>query len=143
LHRHKSTTAAIKHLKDQGFAIWVADFSEEASIPEDVPLDRPICIWLGAELAGVSDEALAAADGVITIPMSGFSQSLNISVAAAVILYSISQRIRTQLGDDSRLPEEERASLWEMWLAREKAMRKGIQERSTLLDPVRDGDRNT
>ena len=85
---------------------------------------------MGAELVGVSKEARDAADGVITIPMSGFAQSLNISVAAAVILYSLSQRIRHDLDANAALPDDEREALWAMWLAREEAMRTGIRSRS-------------
>ncbi len=130
LHKHHSPSDAIAALRNQGFSIWIADFAEDGVAPEAVPTDTPICVWLGAELVGVSEEARQAADGVITIPMSGFAQSLNISVAAAVILYSLSQRVRSDLGADAHLPDEERQALWDMWLAREEAMRVGIQHRS-------------
>ena len=130
LHKHESAAQAVTAIKSQGLALWIADFSEEAVTPEELPLDQPICAWLGAELAGVSPEAQAAADGVLTIPMRGFAQSLNISVAAAITLYTLSHRVRQTLGAQALLSPEEREALWDQWMAREQAKRKGIKTRS-------------
>jgi tRNA (guanosine-2'-O-)-methyltransferase len=130
LHKHESAQKAVKAIKAQGMALWVADFSEEAVSPEELPLDRPVCLWLGAELAGVSDAAQEAADGVLTIPMRGFAQSLNISVAAAITLYTLGQRVRRVLGEEAALSAEEKQALWDAWMAREEAKRQGIKSRS-------------
>lgn len=62
---------------------------------QDVDWTHPSAVIFGNEENGITEEALAAADGSVIIPTSGFAQSLNISVAAAVMLYSIQQqRIR-------------------------------------------------
>lgn len=130
LHKHESVQQAVAAIKAQGMALWIADFSEEAVSPEELPLDRPICVWLGAELAGVSEEAQTAADGVLKIPMRGFAQSLNISVAAAITLYTLGQRVRDALGEEASLSAEEKQELWDDWMVREEAKRQGIKSRS-------------
>ena len=84
LHDHARTEDAVRAVKDAGCALWVADLAAPPTAPADVPLDRPVCIWLGAEVMGVSAAAREAADGVVTLPMHGFAQSLNVSVAAAL-----------------------------------------------------------
>lgn len=131
LHRDPDPATAIRALQDAGFAIWVADLADDAKAPEQVPLDRPVCVWMGAELAGVGPEAREAADGVVTVPMRGFAQSLNVSVAAALTLRPIAERARA-LGPDALLPAREREGLWQMWDEREHTMRGGVVVRSTL-----------
>ena len=83
---------------------------------EVLPLDRPIALVFGNEKAGVSPGTRALCDGAYTIPMAGFSQSLNISVAAAVSLYSVCRRVREERPDGGLLSEEERAAVLESWL---------------------------
>ena len=131
LHRESSPEAAVRSIKDAGFALWVADLAESSETPESLPLDRPVCIWMGAELFGVGPAAREAADGVVTIPMRGFAQSLNVSVAAALTLRPVAERART-LGPKALLPPDEREALWSRWHAREVAMRNGVAARAEL-----------
>ncbi|MCB9682360.1 MAG: RNA methyltransferase [Alphaproteobacteria bacterium] len=119
LHRHTHTREAIDALRADGVQLWVADLSDSPTAPADVPLDRPVCLWFGAEMLGVSDEARAAADGVVTVPMRGFAQSLNVSVAAALALHVVAERARREVGDDALLPRPERDALLARWLARD------------------------
>lgn len=119
LRHHKTPTEAITALRAEGCALWVADFADPPTAPAQVPLDRPVCVWFGAELAGVGPEARAAADGVITLPMRGFVQSLNISVAAALILHTLAERALAQHGDAALLSPEAREALTARWMARE------------------------
>ena len=139
LHREPDATTAIHTLRDQGFAVWVADLAEESESPETLPLDRPVCIWMGAELEGVSDEARAGADGVLTIPMRGFAQSLNVSVASALAIRPIAERARELHGEQALLPQSQRDILWERWMERERQMRMGIEARNALKMPPTDG----
>ncbi len=89
-----------------------AHFSSEASDYRDVDYTRPTCILLGNEKHGVSQGAADLADAHIIIPMLGMVQSLNVSVAAAVILFE-AQRQRREAGfyDAPRLDEAERRRL--------------------------------
>ncbi|MFN4197983.1 MAG: TrmH family RNA methyltransferase, partial [Flavobacterium sp.] len=66
----------------------------QASTPETIDINQPIALFFGNEKNGVSEEVLALADGFMTIPMLGFSESLNISVAAAIAMQELSKRIR-------------------------------------------------
>lgn len=80
-----------------GAQILAAHFSEGARDYRDVDYTKPTCILLGNEKHGVSDEAAELADAHIVIPMLGMVQSLNVSVAGAVILFE-AQRQRREAG---------------------------------------------
>ncbi len=125
LERHPDTPSAMKALKDAGFACHAAHFSDRAVDFRAVDYTRPTALVLGTEKFGVSDEALALCDGEVIIPMIGMTQSLNVSVAAAVILYE-AQRQREAAGmyaprDPTESPQKE---LIERWIARDLARRK-------------------
>lgn len=135
LNYHSNATQAIADLRAQGVAIWVADFDENAVPPEEVPIDRPVCLWFGSELSGVSAEARAAADGVVCIPMRGFAQSLNVSVAAAVALRPVAERARA-LGPEALLPESVREATWTRWMSRERHARRAMQARVEWTPPA-------
>jgi len=65
---------------------------------EELPVERPLCLLFGNEGTGLSAEARAACDLTFRIPMHGMSESLNLSVSAALALYSVATRRRTLLG---------------------------------------------
>lgn len=89
-----------------------AHFSRAAKDYRDVDYTRPTCILLGNEKHGVSAEAAMLADAHIIIPMLGMVQSLNVSVAAAVILFEAQrQRREASFYDAPRLGEVERRRL--------------------------------
>lgn len=92
--------------------VLAAHFSEGARDYRDVDYTKPTCILVGNEKHGVSDEAAELADAHIIIPMLGMVQSLNVSVAAAVILFE-AQRQRREAGfyDAPRLDEAARKRL--------------------------------
>ncbi len=95
-----------------GAQLLAAHFSDGACDYRDVDYTQPTCILLGNEKHGVSDEAAALADAHIIIPMLGMVQSLNVSVAAAVILFE-AQRQRREAGfyNAPRLDEATRKRL--------------------------------
>lgn len=86
IHRHRDFPACRAALKARGFELWVSAVREGATSLFELRFDRKIALVLGNERYGVSDEVLAAADGVFWIPMRGFSQSLNISAAASACI---------------------------------------------------------
>ena len=71
---------------------------EGARSVRELPVDRPICLLFGNEGTGLSEEARAACDLTFRIPMYGMSESLNLSVSAALALYEVSSRRRALLG---------------------------------------------
>lgn len=109
VHSHDSTAEAIQQLRDQGMQIIATNLSATAVDFREVDYTKPTAILLGQEKTGISDEALALADQDVIIPMVGMCQSLNVSVASALILYE-AQRQREQAGmyqGECRLPEDE------------------------------------
>jgi tRNA (guanosine-2'-O-)-methyltransferase len=73
---------------------------------EDIPVDRPLCLLFGNEKTGLSENALAACDLTFRIPMFGMSESLNLSVCAALALHSVASRRRAFLGEEGDLHGE-------------------------------------
>lgn len=102
-----NTISCIEELKNKGYKIIATTPHEQDFTPETLPLDSPVALVFGTELAGLSREALSLADGYIKIPMVGFSESLNISVSAAVLIHTLSERLRSapvrwQLQEDEK-----------------------------------------
>jgi tRNA (guanosine-2'-O-)-methyltransferase len=121
LHHHDTPAEAVAALQAAGYDLWVADFAAQPVGPEAIPLQRPVCLWFGAELLGVSPEARAAAAGVVTLPMRGMGQSLNLAACATAILHVVTGRALVEHGDAARLSPDAREALTEAWLAREPA----------------------
>ncbi|MDQ7098879.1 MULTISPECIES: tRNA (guanosine(18)-2'-O)-methyltransferase TrmH [unclassified Serratia (in: enterobacteria)] len=111
---HRTIDDAVGHLKAQGMQILATNLSARAVDFREVDYTRPTCVLLGQEKTGITEEALALADQDIVIPMIGMVQSLNVSVASALILYE-AQRQRQNAGlyrrDNSMLDEEEQQRL--------------------------------
>ncbi len=97
VHEHASAADAIELLHARGFTVLAAHPDPAAREYRDVDLTRPVALMMGAELYGVSDEALERADGHVVIPMMGMVRSLNVSVAAALLLFE-AQRQRARAG---------------------------------------------
>lgn len=94
---HETIGEAIQTVKDQGMQVLVTHLSDKAVDFREIDYTRPTCILLGQERYGVTDTALAMADQEIVVPMMGMVQSLNVSVAAALVLYE-AQRQRQIAG---------------------------------------------
>ena len=119
VERHASIASCFERLRSEGFTILVTAFGEGARPLYDWDLSGPVAIVFGNEMRGVSDEAVALADGGIEIPMAGMVQSLNVSVASAVCLYeAFRQRLQSGAYDAPRLDDEMLGALEEDWLHR-------------------------
>ena len=94
---HLCIEDAVSHLKTQKMQVLVTNLSENAVDFRDIDYTLPTAIILGQEKHGATQEAIAAADQDIIIPMVGMVRSLNVSVAAALILYE-AQRQRQLAG---------------------------------------------
>ncbi len=106
-HRHSTTADAYKALKDKGYRIVATLPHERDQMITDLDISQPTALVFGTELTGLSQQAIDLADAYVKIPMYGFTESFNISVCAALSLFSLTQRMR----DDSRIdwqlnPEE-------------------------------------
>jgi tRNA (guanosine-2'-O-)-methyltransferase len=121
---HPSTETAIAALRADGWRLVAAHASDAARDFRDVDYTAKVAVVLGAELVGVSSYAIEHADLHVAIPMHGLAASLNVSVAAAVILFEAErQRRAAGLYEQSRLtPAEFEATLFE-WCYPEIAQR--------------------
>lgn len=111
---HPTIADAVTQLKSSGMQILATHLSDKAVDFRDIDYTRPTCILMGQEKTGITQEALDLADQDIIIPMIGMVQSLNVSVASALILYE-AQRQRQNAGmyerENSMLPEVEQQRL--------------------------------
>jgi tRNA (guanosine-2'-O-)-methyltransferase len=114
---HDNADAAACWLKQAGFRLVAAHFSPRAIDFRAYDYTQPTAIVLGTELDGLGVELLAHCSDEVVVPMQGMTQSLNVSVACAVILYE-AQRQRALAGcyDEPRLPPPEHARLRFEWL---------------------------
>ncbi|MGB2907841.1 MAG: RNA methyltransferase [Candidatus Aminicenantaceae bacterium] len=115
LTHHLSTEECLLHLKQAGYTIASTHLGPESIPYTEVDYSRPMAIVFGNESAGISRAAIAAADHIIRIPMSGMAQSLNLSVSVGIILYEV-LRQRRQTGFSSSLSPEEFESYKKKWL---------------------------
>ena len=114
---HESPHDACRHLKTRGFRLCAAHLSDSALDYREIDYTQPVALVLGTELFGVRDSTLSLVDHQITIPMMGVTQSLNVSVACAVVLYEAQkQRERAGMYDTCRLDEETLAAQRFEWL---------------------------
>lgn len=88
----KTALDAVRRAKAEGYQIAVVELASNSVRPEDFAAKFPLCLVLGGEFDGVSQEVLDLADAVIEIPMRGMANSINISTAAAIVLYSLTLR---------------------------------------------------
>jgi len=110
IFRWPTTREGVDRLKAQGYRILATHFENATSI-YDVAFDTPTALVFGNEKDGVSEELLDAADGRVVIPMLGFAQSYNISVAAALCLYHIAEDRRRRLGAQGDLSADQQRRL--------------------------------
>ncbi|TVS02668.1 MAG: tRNA (guanosine(18)-2'-O)-methyltransferase TrmH [Cyanobium sp. PLM2.Bin73] len=117
LQIHTSSAAAMAALKGQGFRLYGTHLSAGAVDYRQCDYTGPTAFVLGAERWGLSDEAAALVDQAVMIPMRGMVQSLNVSVAAATLLFeALRQRQAAGLvpgGGEGVAPERYRRQLFE------------------------------
>ncbi|WP_457637646.1 tRNA (guanosine(18)-2'-O)-methyltransferase TrmH [Oceanithermus sp.] len=136
LRVHPNIEEAVSHLKERGFTVYAANLSQRAVDYREVDYVRPAAVLLGAEKWGVSPRAAELADADVIIPMMGMVQSLNVSVAAAVILFEAQrQRLEAGLYDRPRLDEKTyRRTLFEWAYPREAATLRKLGKPYPALD---------
>lgn len=114
---HRDSQSACQYLKSNGFQLVAAHLGPSTVDYREIDYTRPTAVVLGTELFGVSEATLSFVDEQIRIPMMGVTQSLNVSVACAVVLYEAQrQRERAGMYDTCRLDEETLAAQRFEWL---------------------------
>ncbi len=107
VNRYATTRACITALKTKGYQIVATTPDENAEVLQDFDPSIPSAFFFGQEQEGLSDDVFHAADVKLHIPMVGFTESLNISVCAAIVLQSVTYQLRNsaiawQLSDEEK-----------------------------------------
>ena len=135
---HKA--AFLKQKKAEGFQVVVTHLEERAVSFREIDYTKPTLLVMGNEKEGVSAEVIAEADEVIIIPMQGMVQSLNVSVATALILYEAQRQLENAGRYDSPvLSLEKREEIKAAWIYRDTIARRSkgeiaLEFREELID---------
>lgn len=106
VHQYQTNQSCINTLKDKGYQIVATSPHIDSCLMDDFDVSKKSALFFGTERDGLSEDVMAQADCFLKIPMVGFSESLNISVAAAIILQNLTNRLRnSEL--DWKLSDEE------------------------------------
>lgn len=119
LHRYNgkknNTPEAIRQLRQDGYRIIATTPHENDRLIDDLDLGAgKMAFFFGTELTGLSGEVLNEADEFVKVPMYGFTESLNVSVCAALVMYSVIQRLKKS-GIAWQLSEEEQVDVALKW----------------------------
>ena len=114
IHRHHSTDVCIDVLKKEGYQIIATSPHNKATELSEFDITKKSAFFFGKEKDGLSNTVLNNADGFLKIPMYGFTESLNISVSAAIILQSVVTRLKDS-NIDWKLTESEKKELIFHW----------------------------
>ena len=122
IHRYNeqefNTPKAIGQLKAKGYQIVATCPHQDDFSPDTLPLDQPVALVFGTEKTGITDYVMEHADKFVKIPMYGFTESFNISVSAALLVYTLTQRLHEMTGVDWHLTEDEKQMVRLEWSRR-------------------------
>ncbi|MBV1923404.1 MAG: RNA methyltransferase, partial [Flavobacteriaceae bacterium] len=114
IFRHNTTEKCMNDLKAEGYQIIATSPHNDSTLIQDFDVTKKSAFFFGTEKDGLSDTVLNNADGFLKIPMYGFTESLNISVSAAIILQSVITKLKaTEI--DWQLSEEEKKVILLQW----------------------------
>jgi len=113
---HRSAGDACNFLRKQGFQLVAAHFGDRAVDYREPDYTQPTCFVMGQEKHGLDQTTADECDVIVTVPMLGLAGSLNVSVAAALLLYeAYRQREATGLVGVTTLPEAQRTRTLFRW----------------------------
>lgn len=112
-----SIADCFRHLKGQGYQIVATDVDQRSVPLSEVDVGEKTALVMGTEHEGISDYVRENADQLVTIPMSGFTESFNVSVSAAICLNHLLTEMRNK-GIHWQLTEAEMAELRYRWYSR-------------------------
>ena len=135
LHRFKSelnnTKDCLTTLKEKGYQIIATTPHNNSCVLSDFDITQKSAFVFGVEGEGISDEIIENADGFLKIPMVGFTESLNISVAAAIILQDVTNRLRNS-EIDWTLTKIEKKQIYTSWI--EKSIKSLENQKRLFLE---------
>ncbi len=107
-------TESLMEIKSRGYKIAAVSLEKNAVMLPHYKITEPVALVFGTEWDGVTDELLDLADVTIAIPMYGFTKSFNVSVAAAICMYELKQKL-IKSGIDYKLSDEKRLQMMIRW----------------------------
>ncbi|WP_226389159.1 TrmH family RNA methyltransferase [Penaeicola halotolerans] len=110
-----NVTTCFDKLRASGYKILATSPVADSQPLADIIPDQKIALVFGNEHAGVSEEVIAQADGLVYVPMRGFTESFNISVTAAICLSELQRKLDLMPEIDTFLTEEEKQALRQEW----------------------------
>ncbi|MDR2235428.1 MAG: RNA methyltransferase [Chryseobacterium sp.] len=116
--------ASLQNIKDRGYKIMAVSLEKNAVMLPDYQIKEPIALVFGTEKEGVSEEVLDFADETLAIPMYGWTKSYNVSVAAAICMYELKQKLMKS-DIDYKLTDEKLMKMKIRWAV--NSMRSGQQ----------------
>jgi tRNA (guanosine-2'-O-)-methyltransferase len=134
VRRWRSTRDCLAHLEADGFAIYATYLDARAQPLGTLPFAGKVALVFGNEHRGVSPDALALADATYAIPMRGFVQSLNVSVAAAISIATAVERREAERGRHGDLDDAEAAALRERFYVLAVKQRARITKAERVLE---------
>lgn len=106
---------AFAQARKNGYQIVATSPHTEDCNLDDFDISKKSMFFFGAEKKGISEKTKAEADVFLKIPMQGFTESLNISVSAAIIMQQLTQKMRKREDIDWQLTPEEKDALFLEW----------------------------
>lgn len=106
INRFNSMQNCMDSLREKGYQIIATTPHNDSCMLHEFDVTKRSAIFFGTERDGLSQEVIDQADGYLKIPMVGFTESLNISVSAAIIIQDITNRLRQSEVDWKLTPDE-------------------------------------
>ncbi|MCR6642893.1 MAG: RNA methyltransferase [Sporocytophaga sp.] len=122
-----NTLECYRALKEKGYKIIATTPHTNDIALEDFQMDSKTALVFGSEQNGISEIAKEHADGFIKIPMVGFTESLNISVCAAICIHQLTIKMRELPSEVWQLSQEEKETIYLKWI-------KGVVRKPDLLE---------
>ena len=122
-----NTKVCIDNLRSKGYQIIATTPHNESCYLEDFDINKKSAFFFGVEKDGLSKEVMDNADGYLKIPMVGFTESLNISVAAAIILQRLREKLKSS-NIDWQLSDIEKDEKYLDWMEKTIKSIKKIKE---------------
>ncbi len=126
-----NTQDCLDTLRNNGYQIIATTPHNDSCVLHEFDITKKAAFVFGVEKEGVSEYTMNQADGFLKIPMVGFTESLNISVAAAIILQDVTTKLRAS-EIDWKLSEKEKEILYADWIQKSIKSIKKITERYQL-----------
>tara|TARA_R110001583_G_scaffold77491_2_gene210884 strand:- start:386 stop:1060 length:675 start_codon:yes stop_codon:yes gene_type:complete len=122
-----NTLNCIDNLRSKGYQIIATTPHNDSCLLQEFDFTKKSAFFFGVEKQGLSDDVMQNADGFLKIPMVGFTESLNISVAVAIILQNLNEKLKKS-DINWQLTQDEKREKYQDWLEKSIKSIKKIKE---------------